>query len=99
MVELASNVSNTLFSDKKIIKFEGPSIENFPKIAKNTVTTLNKGLTIENFQLTSDDLDQISLDIKEKVLDKRTIREYLKEVKNEWVKRTGEIKRVLNIID
>jgi hypothetical protein len=59
MVEYASHVSGTVFADKPILEFQGPPIERFPKIAKNTIAALNPNSNLDDFQLSDDDFTEI----------------------------------------
>lgn len=60
MIKHAKRVSNTMFhKGKEIVKFKGPKRGRYEEIAKNTISVLNDGLTIEDFNLTNADLEEV----------------------------------------
>lgn len=95
MVDIASSVSGTIFSDTPILQFHGPPIDRFPAIVQSTISTLNPGLSLDDFGLTEDGLDRILDQLKRKVERGRTIREYLKMVSREWLNNTNAISSIV----
>lgn len=95
MLTHASAVSGTVFyPDKPILEFHGPPFDEFPVIAKNTISTLNPGRSFDDFQLNDDDFDELLSELKRRDASKRTAREYLRSVRQRWQNRTGEIERI-----
>lgn len=85
IIQNAKEISNTMFQkDKEIINFEGPKKDSYEEIAKNTISVLNNGLTIEDFNMTNADLIECKKTIgnKEKLIE--NIRGYLRSIKSKW---------------
>ncbi len=85
MLNYSSQVSNTLFSKgKEIIPFQGPEKSNFVDIVKSTITVLNPGYELSEFNLTHDDLTE-AIDVlnKESIKD-QTLRKFIEIVKDKW---------------
>jgi hypothetical protein len=98
MLRLAHAVSGTVFADKPVLTFQGPPMDLFPQIAKNTITTLNRGLKFDDFQLTEDDFDVLLRQLQQEPVTDRTIRVYLRMVKQEWAQRSDQIGEILDAI-
>jgi hypothetical protein len=98
MLSLASAVSGTVFAERPILEFSGPSQEKFPTIAKSTIATLNEGLSFDDFQLTEEDLGTLLTTLNQKPKRQRTIRDYLNLVKSEWEERSGDIQKMIDKI-
>lgn len=98
LLELASAVSGTVFSEKPILEFMGPQIKEFPRIAKDTISTLNPGLSFDDFLLNDDELSAIADRLKRENISGRTIRHYLRAVKVEWQEKSGELERLIERI-
>ncbi|QCT04368.1 hypothetical protein E6C60_3660 [Paenibacillus algicola] len=98
MISYSSAVSGTLFyRNKEVINFKGPEIENFPTILKNTISVLNTGYTYTDFQLTDADFDNILNRLINKS-DVFTLRDYIFELRDVWMDRTGKVNSILSSI-
>ncbi len=84
MLKNASAVSGTVFADNPIIEFQGPPDESYPQLAKNTITTLHPGSTLEDFLLSEAELDTLRGKVKQQNPGRLTPRSYLREVKRQW---------------
>lgn len=98
LLDLASAVSGTVFSENPIIEFTGPPTKDYPRIAKDTISTLNPGLSFDDFLLSDDELLLIADRLKRENISKRTIRYYLRAIKAEWQEKSGELERLIERI-
>lgn len=98
MLELASAVSSTIFADEPILRFMGPALEKFPAITKRTISTLNPGMSFEDFQLTEDDFDQLLVLLKQQQQHEQTIRDYLQSTRTEWELRGNHVEKIISSI-
>ena len=99
MLKHASSVSGTVFPrDREIVDFVGPPRELFPLIAGQTISVLNGGRSIEEFNLTAEDLDEILGGGGDPDAEPETIREYLEFVYGRWKKTSGLIEQIHNRI-
>lgn len=99
MIEYATSVSGTIFhSGKEILDFKGPSPDYYEEIAKNTISVLNDGLTIEDFNLTNADLTNAKANILNESSEPTTIRRYLEEVKSKWQETNDVLQKIHNKI-
>jgi len=98
LLELASAVSGTVFSEEPIIEFQGPPLNEFPRIAKDTISTLNPGLSFDDFLLNDEELNMIVEELRRENFYRRTIRHYLRSVKSEWQEKSGELRALLDKI-
>lgn len=98
LLELASAVSGTVFSQEPILEFMGPQIKEFPRIAKDTISTLNPGFSFDDFLLNDDELLVIADRLKRESISRRTIRHYLQAVKVEWQQKSGELEQIIGRI-
>ncbi|NET43327.1 hypothetical protein [Okeania sp. SIO2B3] len=99
MRAVALTVANTIFHRRfPFIEFTGPAIENYPTIAKNTISVLNNGLNYDDFQLSDDDLNNIKNKYQSYQEGKRTIRAYLRDIKEKWENKTGRISKIMATI-
>ncbi len=95
MMSHAKEISNTMFyKDKEIIRFEGPEKESYEEIAKSTISVLNNGLTIEDFNLTNADLESSKERLSRDGRFRDNIRGYMESIKNKWRERNDVIKRL-----
>lgn len=91
-------VSGTLFyRGKEVIYFQGPPKEKFPMILKNTISVLNTGYTINDYQLIDSDFDELLTKLNNSS-NEFTLRDYIYEVRQLWFDRTGKIKQILDAI-
>jgi hypothetical protein len=99
MQSFAKSYSSTMFHRRiPVIKFTGPPIEEYPNIAKKTIMFFNKGKSCYEFQLNDNDFEQLKNDYKQKPQDKHLIREYLRNVRELWEKRTNHISKIVQSI-
>ncbi|RCM17891.1 hypothetical protein PA64_00084 [Pseudomonas aeruginosa] len=85
MIGYASAVSSTVFvKGKEILSFSAPPISAYPSIAKNTISVLNDGLSISDFNLTDEDFDELLKELRSEGEDKTTLRNYLLKVRQRW---------------
>jgi hypothetical protein len=92
MIGHANRVSGTLFHpDRAIVPFSGPAAGLFPTIASNTIAVLNEGQRLQDFGLTPDDLDEALEGVQQRGDAEVTIRNYLREVYDRWVDRSGQL--------
>jgi GTPase SAR1 family protein len=98
IIKLVSAVSSTVFTENPILQFNGPNIDRFPAIAKNTIVTLNPGYSINDFQLEDNDFDVLVDKLQLRVPNEQTIRNYLRSVRQDWEERSGQIEYVLSKI-
>ena len=95
MIEHAKRVSNTMFhKGKEIVEFKGPEQDRYEEIAKNTISVLNNGLTIEDFNLTNADLNEVKKNFRKEVMYMDNIRGYLEAVKRKWQKRNNRLEKI-----
>lgn len=98
LLQHASAVSGTVFSDEPILQFRGPPINEFPRIAKDTISALNPGLSFDDFLLNDDELSYLLDALKRKNEQDQTIRHYLWLVKSKWQEKSGELQEILERI-
>jgi len=99
MQDFAESFSSTMFDRKiPVIEFTGPPIEEYPTIAKNTITFFNGGRSCYEFQLNDKDFDNLKKKYEEKPKHKRIIRDYLREVKDIWQERTKYIEKLMGTV-
>jgi len=98
LLQHASAVSGTVFSEEPILEFHGPPFGEFPRIAKDTIAALNPGLSFDDFLLNDDELAKLLVRLKGEHESKRTIRDYLRSVRAEWKRQSGEVKRIIERI-
>ncbi|MEG3438543.1 hypothetical protein V0288_15535 [Pannus brasiliensis CCIBt3594] len=95
MRKFAQDYSSTMFHRRTpFIEFTGPPIDEYPNIAKKTIMFFNAGKTCYEFQLTDNDLEDLKIQYQQKPQDKHLIRDYLKDVKTFWEKRTNYLSRI-----
>lgn len=96
MLKHASAVSGTVFPrGKEIVDFAGPPKSLFPSIASQTISVLNDGLTVEEFNLTPEDLEDLA-DRPTSDGTNLTIRTYLERVNKRWRDTSGFIEKIHN---
>lgn len=98
LLQYASAVSGTVFSDEPVLEFKGPPLKEFPRIAKDTISVLNPGLSFDDFLLNDDELNSLLQRLQRQHESKQTIRNYLKSVRAEWQEKTGELRRIIESI-
>jgi hypothetical protein len=99
MKTAASSFSSTIFHSRiPVIEFTGPPVEEYTKIAKNTIGFFNQGRTHYDYQLHDEDFERIMQDFKNKPKPKQIIRNYLREIKTEWEKKTDYINNVMRTV-
>ncbi|NER81601.1 MAG: ATP-binding protein [Leptolyngbya sp. SIO1D8] len=99
MQQYASSFSSTLFHKRiPMMEFTGPPVEQYPKIAKNTISFFNHGRTYHDFQLHDADFELIRETYDEKPLSSQIIRDYLKEIKLCWEDKTNYIERIAKTV-
>ncbi len=95
----AESVSSTIFHyGTPYIDFTGPSIDDYPTIAKKTIMFFNSGKSCYEFQLHDDDLEKLKEDYLKKPKEMHLIRNYLKDVKKLWQNRTKYLDKVVSNI-
>ena len=99
MQNFAESVSSTIFHRRiPIINFTGPPIDEYPNIAKKTILVFNEGQSCYNFQLNDHDFEELKTSYQQKPQEKHLIREYLKDVRGLWEKRTKHISKIVKSI-
>lgn len=99
MLKHATAVSGTVFPrGREIVDFSGPPRELFPSIAAQTISVLNGGRSVEEFNLTAEDLDDIATGEGDSDAEPSTIREYLERVYGRWKRTSGFIETIHNRI-
>lgn len=95
MQKSAESFSSTMFNGRiPFVNFTGPSLDEYPQIAKKTIMFFNNGKNCYEFQLTDDDFEALKKDYQEKSANKHLIRDYLKDVKRKWEERSNYISRI-----
>ncbi len=95
IIESAKGISNTMFhKGKEIVEFEGPEKRSYEEIAKNTISVLNNGLTIEDFNMTNADLEECKERIGRDGRFEENIRGYLRSVKSKWRERNNIVEKM-----
>ncbi|NMF58529.1 ATP-binding protein [Pseudanabaena yagii GIHE-NHR1] len=99
MQNYAKSFSSTIFHDRTpSIDFTGPSIDDYPTIAKKTIMFFNGGKSCYEFQLNDDELEKLKQDYLKKPKEKHLIRDYLRDVKKLWQRRTNYLAKVVSNI-
>ncbi|MFM6399491.1 ATP-binding protein [Planktothrix sp.] len=99
MQNWAKNYASTMFYRKiPFINFTGPSIDDYPKIAKKTIEFFNGGKSCHEFQLNDSDFENLKNKYQNKPQQQKLIREYLIDIKHIWEERTNHIKKIENFI-
>lgn len=99
MQQYASSFSSTLFHKRiPIMEFTGPPVKEYPKIAKNTISFFNQGLTYHDFQLHDSDFEEKKEAYENKPLNGQIIRDYLKDIKLLWEDKTEYIARIAKTV-
>jgi ABC-type dipeptide/oligopeptide/nickel transport system ATPase subunit len=99
MQNFAKNYSSTIFHSRiPYIEFTGPSLEEYPNIARKTIEFFNRGKSCHEFQLHDNDFEKLKNEYQQKPKEKHLIRDYLKNIKALWEKRTDRIKKIENSI-
>lgn len=99
MQDFAKSFSSTIFHSRiPIINFTGPPIDEYPKIAKNTIRFFNSGKSCYDFQLNDHDFERLKKDYQNKPEEKHLIRDYLKGIKSIWEERTDHISKIVQNI-
>lgn len=93
MIAEAKSVSGTVFDTRvPILKFQGPKIEAFPSIVRNTIAVFNESKMLQDFLLTDAELDKVRDDlVADKDIDP-TIRNYIQRVQIHWSEKSGQLK-------
>lgn len=95
MLKYAESVSGTVFQrGKEIVEFTGPETKQYKGIAKNTISVINDGKTIEDFGLTDADLDELHSEIVNDPHHPVTIRRFLESVNTRWSDRNNYIQKL-----
>jgi hypothetical protein len=95
MQEAAESFSSTMFHRRiPVMEFTGPPIDTYANIAKKTISILNGGASYHDFQLTEADFETSTAYIREQLLSKRTIREYLQSIKDIWEDRVDTVSKI-----
>jgi hypothetical protein len=90
MLKEARLVSNTIFdSILPVLDFRGPSPNDFPSIARNTISVFNDSKTLQDFLLTEGELDQLRKELIANVESSCSIREYMASVFSLWAEKSG----------
>lgn len=98
MINLARPVSSIVFADEPILQFRGPPINTFADIARKTIQTLNPGHTLDDFQLTDRDLEDLRNEMEQSHEADWVIGTYLRRIRELWAERTKETQRILERI-
>ena len=99
MQKFAESFSSTIFHRRiPILKFTGPPIEEYPNIAKKTITFFNDCKSYYEFQLHDTDFHELQSEYQKKPKEKHIIREYLMEVLDLWKEKTNYLSRIVETI-
>jgi len=99
MQKAASSFSSTIFHRRiPVIEFTGPPIDDYSKIAKNTISFFNQGRTYHEFQLHDEDFEQILEDFRSKPKSTHIIRNYLQSIIKVWEEKTDNIAKLMRIV-
>ncbi|WP_201788417.1 ATP-binding protein [Trichormus sp. NMC-1] len=99
MQNFAESVSSTIFHRRiPVINFTGPPIDEYPNIAKKTIMFFNEAKTCYDFQLNDHDFEDLKISYQQQPQEKHLIREYLKDVRGLWEKRTNHISQIVKSI-
>jgi len=99
MLKHASDVSGTVFPrDREIVEFNGPPRELYPTIVSQTISVLNGGRALDEFNLTVEDLDGILTGNDDPQFEPRTIRQFIETVYEHWKRTNGFIEQIHNRI-
>ncbi|MBM7868481.1 ATP-binding protein [Heliobacterium gestii] len=95
MLGYAQNVSGTLFvKDKEVLNFTGPHTNKYIDIAKRTLTVLNAGKELDDFNLIHEDfVDTYNSVLRLPKVD-INLREYYKLLKTHWQQKSGYLKDI-----
>lgn len=92
MVAVAGSVSNTVFDPgMPILEFSGPDVSAYTAIAENSVAVFNGGHLLQEFMLTSADLDAVRDKLVADPNRRTTIRNYLLAVNEHWEDVSGHL--------
>ncbi|QHT58610.1 ATP-binding protein [Paenibacillus lycopersici] len=95
MLSYAESVSGTLFlKGKEVLAFTGPHTDKFVDIAKRTLSVLNAGKELDDFNLIHEDLvDTLIAVLKLPKID-INLREYYKLLKTHWQQKSGYLRDI-----
>lgn len=95
MLQEGRSVSSTLFdSIVPVLKFEGPKLEQFPSIARNTIAVFNQGSLLQDFFLTEAELETVRDDLIANTSTSPPIRKYAEAVYDHWSRKSGHLRRL-----
>ncbi|MGB3513006.1 MAG: hypothetical protein WBA93_28090 [Microcoleaceae cyanobacterium] len=95
MQAFAKSFSSSMFHRRiPVIDFTGPPLQDYPSIAKKTISFFNEGRSFYDFQLNDEDLTKFKQEYEQKPKEKHIIRDYLKEIIYCWEERTNYIAKV-----
>lgn len=99
MLKEAKLVSNTIFDSAiPVLDFHGPNPNNFPSIARNTVSVFNDSKTLQDFLLTEGELDQLREKMIADIESSHSIREYMASVFSLWAKKSGYLDNLSRLL-
>ena len=99
MLKEARLVSNTIFdSIIPVLDFLGPNPNNFPSIARNTISVFNDSKTLQDFLLTEGELDQLREELLGSIESSHSIREYVASVFSLWAKKSGYLETLSKLL-
>ncbi len=94
MFDYSNAVSGTLFQPGfEKIEFNGPFKDHFTDIATKTIEVINR-CSISDFNLNTNDLEDVYEDLKRKAYIDQTIRKYLDMVKIFWDEKSNHFKKI-----
>jgi hypothetical protein len=97
MMDYSRSISGTLFvKDKGILNFTGPKLDKYVDIAKRTVTVLNAGKELDDFNLTHDDFVDTYEEVIKLPVTEINLREYYKILKSKWQEKSGYLALALH---
>jgi hypothetical protein len=76
------------------MEFTGPPVDDYPKIAKNTISFFNQGRTYHDFQLHDNDFELLQKKYENKLLSKQIIRDFLNEIVLTWEDKSKYIEKI-----
>jgi hypothetical protein len=95
MRQYASSFSSTLFHKRiPVMEFTGPPVDDYPKIAKNTISFFNQGRTYHDFQLHDNDFEHLQKKYENKPLSQQIIRDFLNEIVVTWEDKSKYIEKI-----
>ena len=99
MRKFAASFSSTMFHRRiPVMKFTGPPLDDYPTIAKNTISFFNSGRNYYEFQLHDEDFEKLKEKFEKKPIGKHIIRDYLEEIIELWEQKTDSLSKVMQSV-